>query len=245
MSRFPIMPCTDHQNWGLSWQSFPVAMWRPEGDWAYLQWETRAGSRIRAHPAEDKRTAYLGNSLAQMVNPAIVGQTFSLQQGGDILCLRLMPLISGEWDQLHDRLRLIDSHAEIVTKPDKKLAHDFVWSQRLMVYLERIVSVQCVPLMAGATTEPFKRETFDGHHALDWDVVLERERLAGLRCVPILWGFSLSGVIEDAPILTTLPDPTAIPRQAEERKLQVHWVWGTSRWDVIIDPLATEPLKEI
>lgn len=245
MSKFPIMPCTDHQNWGLSWQSFPLAIWRPDGDWAYLQWETRAGSRIRAHPAEDKRSAYLGNALAQSVNPAIVGHTYSIQQGGDVLCLRLMPIITAEWDSLHDRLRLIHGTAELVNRPDHKLAHDFHWGQRLLVYDGRVVSCQCIPLIANVTPEPFKRETFDGGQALDWDVVLDRDRLVHLRCVPILWGFSLSGEITDAPVITILPDPTAIPRQPEERKLQIHWVWGTSRWDVTIDPLASEPLKEI
>ena len=43
---------------------------------------------------------------------------FRIQQGGDVLCLRLMPMITGEWESLHDRLRLIHSNAEIVNQRD-------------------------------------------------------------------------------------------------------------------------------
>ncbi|CAN5553358.1 hypothetical protein BH10PLA1_BH10PLA1_07220 [soil metagenome] len=245
MSHFPIMRGTDHRDWGLSWQCFPVAVAKPEGDWGFLQWETRAGQRTRAHPAEDKQSALAGNALTQTLNPPIIGQTYAIQQGGDTLILRLMPLVTSEWDSLHDRFRLIDSHAEIVDLAAKPTLAPLMWHQRSLIYADRSINIQCVPLFEGAKVESFKRDTFDGRHAHDWDVTLDRARLAGLRCVPILWGISLNGQVHAAPRMTIVNDPTGAPRTAEERMVQIHWVWDTARWDVVIDPLSPEPLREV
>jgi len=245
ITHFPIMPGTDYQDWGLSWQCFPVAVWKPEGDWGFMQWETRAGSRTRAHPAEDRQSALAGNALTQTVNPPIVGRTYCIQQGGDALILRLMPMVTSEWDSLHDRFRLIDSHAEILDLPIKPTLAPLMWQQRSLIYANRSINVQCVPLFEGARAESFKRDTFDGRHAHDWDVTIERPRLASMRCVPILWGISLNGQVHAAPRMTVVNDPTGAPRSLEERMIQIHWVWDTARWDVVIDPLAAEPLREV
>ncbi len=245
MSRFPIMRGADHHNWGLSWQSFPVCLWKPSGDWGFLQWETRAGQRVRAHPAEEKQLAYLGNALAESVNPPIVGRTFSLQQGGDALVLRLMPMTLTEWDSLHDRFRLVGQSGEILDTPKQSVMSTLHWHQRQFVYAGRTISVQCIPLFSGAAIESFKRQTFDGHPANDLDVTVDRNRLATLRCVPILWGISLNGEIKEPPDIHPIHDDTATPRSAEESILRLHWEWGTTRWDAIIDPLAAEPLVEL
>lgn len=245
MTDFPIMPATDHATWGLSWQCFPVAMWRQQGDWGFLQWETRIGDRTRAHPAEEKHSAYLDNALSTHLTPPIVGRTYAVQQGGDLLVLRLMPMIASEWGQLHDRFRLIFGHADITDLPARPVANGLQWRQRLLEYPERIVSVQCLPLIAGVTGESFKRQTFDGHPAQDFDITLDRAKLAGLRCVPILWGISLNGPVNPPPMLTIVPDPADLPRQPEERILQLHWTWGKTRWDLAIDPLSADPLHEI
>ena len=118
MSRYPVMPHADHPTWGLSWQSFPVAMWRPEGDWGFLQWESQEGEDVRAHPTHGGyHTAYLFNALTRTVSPPAVGRTYSIQHGGNLVALRIMPMIPASWKRLCDRFRLIAGHGEVSTPP--------------------------------------------------------------------------------------------------------------------------------
>ena len=115
MSHYPIMENVDHQEWGLSWQTFPAALWRPAGDWGFWRWSTRAGDCERAHPAMSKATAYLGNALSTKVTPPpIPRMTSTLTQDGVLTLERTLPVpAEAEWDEVSDSFTILDSDAEI------------------------------------------------------------------------------------------------------------------------------------
>jgi hypothetical protein len=115
MSHYPIMTGVDHPTWGLSWQTFPAALWRPAGDWAFWRWVTRSGEIVRAHPAIDKHTAYLGNALALQLDPPPVPRMRStLGPVGHLEMERVLPLpAESGWDEVTDAFCLLDSTAEV------------------------------------------------------------------------------------------------------------------------------------
>ncbi len=118
MSHYPIMEGVDHQTWGLSWQTFPVALWRPAGDWGFWRWVTRSGDCKRAHPAFSKASAYLGNALSTKVDPPpIPRMTSSLTPDGKLTMERSLPVpAEAQWDEVMDSFVLLDSDAVVTTK---------------------------------------------------------------------------------------------------------------------------------
>lgn len=102
MSRFPVMDHTEHATWGLSWQSFPVAFSGRGENWGCLRWQAREGGRDRFHPARQKSEGFLRNALTHSVAPPIIGRTFCLQDGANVLALRLMPQLANTWELLAD-----------------------------------------------------------------------------------------------------------------------------------------------
>lgn len=100
LSAWPILPGAEHQGWGLSWQTFPAAFWRPAGDWGFLRFTTRVGEDLRAHPAMQKARAYLSNALGPG-EPPPVGRTVGAQQGADWIALRALPACEA-WDDVSD-----------------------------------------------------------------------------------------------------------------------------------------------
>jgi hypothetical protein len=122
MSRYPVMDGVEHPTWGLSWQSFPVALWRPAGDWAFWRWVTRSGERVRGHPALDKASAYLGNALAARLDPPPVPRmTSTLTPDGWLEQERVLPVPPGaDWDEVSDEFCLIGS-AAVVKPADREL----------------------------------------------------------------------------------------------------------------------------
>lgn len=115
MSHYPIMEEVDHQTWGLSWQTFPAALWRPAGDWAFWRWTTREGDRVRAHPAIDKHSAYLGNALSARVEPPPVPRmTSTLTPDGQLVMERVLPMPNGvEWNEVSDAFCVLNTEATI------------------------------------------------------------------------------------------------------------------------------------
>ncbi len=115
MSHYPIMEGVDHQTWGLSWQTFPAALWRPAGDWGFWRWATRSGDCERAHPAFSKASAYLGNALSKKVDPPpIPRMTSTLTREGVMTMERKLPVpAEAEWDELSDAFTILDSDAAI------------------------------------------------------------------------------------------------------------------------------------
>ncbi|GAB4453440.1 MAG: hypothetical protein OHK0029_06260 [Armatimonadaceae bacterium] len=235
LTRFPLMPSADHPTWGLSWQTFPVALWRPDGDWAFLQWSVTEGGQERCHPAENKKTAYLANTLTPSVNPPITGRTFARQVGGNVLVLRLFPAIPGAAEQIADRLRVVQP------SPDWQEGNGGSdWYERLLRTDKRTIQVACVPLPLG-TIAPVVRSYPQG---TDWQVIRDRSALDGMRLFVTLWAISLDGAIDSEPEWHE-PDLPPVPRAPEERAYDLTWRWQSHTWKVRIDPLAPEPLTAI
>lgn len=118
MSRYPIMAGVDQQTWGLSWQTFPAAFWRPAGDWGFWRWTTCEGDRSRAHPALALADAYLGNALTTRVNPPPVPQMIStLSREGRLEMERRLPVpAENGWNQVEDAFWLLNSAAVIAAE---------------------------------------------------------------------------------------------------------------------------------
>jgi len=115
MSRYPVMAGVDHQAWGLSWQSFPAAFWRPAGDWGFWRWITREGDRERGHPALDRHSAYLGNALsAKLDPPPVPWMTSTLTPQGYLEMERTLPVpLGADWDEVTDGFWLLGSRATV------------------------------------------------------------------------------------------------------------------------------------
>lgn len=235
LSHFPVMREVEFLEWGMSWQSFPVAFWRPDGDWGYLQWEQEQGEGSFCHPSEGPSSNPLkrGNPLAHTL-PPIVGKTFVLQRGGDLIALRIMPMMDLRWSYLKDRLRLVNGTTTPVETPTIN-----GWSQILLNYPERCVSVHHVNLMPQESRP--KLVAGKHPHALDWESVYPVGKLS--RTLVSLWAISLHGPVTTAPEIRELRSPTSVTRYPEEYPRSVFWDWGRTQWKVKIDPLSPDPLQ--
>jgi hypothetical protein len=83
---------------------------------------------------------------------------------------------------------------------------------------------------------------FDG---LDWSVSTFSPDLQATRLVVNLWAFSIEVPIERAPKLTTVSTGPIMARLAEEAVREVAWSWPSTDWQIQIDPLAVEPMRDI
>ena len=118
MSHYPIMNGVDHFSWGLSWQTFPAALWRKAGDWGFWRWTARSEDWVRAHPAVRKSDAYSGNGLTKhMETPPIPRMTSTLTPEGKLTMERIIPTPNAaQWDELSDSFCLLDSDAGITVE---------------------------------------------------------------------------------------------------------------------------------
>ncbi len=114
MSWYPIMEGIDHRSWGLSWQSMPVAYWRTEGDWGFLQWESVVDGTPRTHP-QPYSSSYGGapKSLADS-GRGMFGRTYAVRREDGFVVLRRCAR-SPQWTAFKDRFRLINTAAEPTT----------------------------------------------------------------------------------------------------------------------------------
>jgi hypothetical protein len=102
LSRWPLLPGAENQRWGLSWQTFPAAYWRPSGEWGFLRCTTRRDESVRAHPALDKAHAYLANALGPGEPPPLM-RTVARQQGAAWIALRSLDACpAAGWDATLD-----------------------------------------------------------------------------------------------------------------------------------------------
>jgi hypothetical protein len=239
LSRFPLMPDAEAPKWGMSWQSFPVAYWRRTGEWGFLQWESRQKDRVRAHPAVDIIRAYHDNALTTTSAQVTVGRTYTIQRGGNLIALRVMPALPSEWDRLTDRLRLVDVQAEVIAPPSTS-SH----ARLLLRYPEREMSMHCIPISAGATVA-FHETGEAGERVIEWGPHFDRATLAKQRMVVVLWGISIDGRVETSPVVRPLIATDAKDRSPEERPLEVRWSWPNTDWHLKIDPRDAHPLQEI
>ena len=226
LSRYPLMPQMEHPTWGLSWQSFPVALWHEQGGWGFLQWRSEIGDQSRAHPAERRAEAYLRNALTFDKPEPIVGHTWSIQEGGQAIVLRTMPTLYESWDRLIDRFRLVEPKATVdVSEPSGP------WTQIVLDFGDQAVSIHHISL--------------DGRHPTmvqrdggpwDWQIAYDADDLADRTHVINLWAFSLDGRIDNAPRLERIEG-----RQA----WHLTWNLGADRptWGLQIDPTEATPLR--
>jgi hypothetical protein len=238
LSRFPLMPSAERLKWGLAWQSFPVAFWRPQGDWGFLQWETRRGDERRAHPALDLTKSYFDGALSDGVDPPIVGQTYAIQSGGDVIALRVMPAIAGNWDTLTDRLRIVNAQVSPRLLPNSN-SH----SQMLLSYPGREVSVLCLPVSAGGNIR--LQSGRGGQRTLEWGPTFDRAALGNLSKVIVVWGISINGRVTADPSLNAIAPAPDVPRVPEEQPFELRWQWPGKQWHLRIDPLDPIPLREL
>ena len=264
VSRFPLMPSMDRINAGLSWQSMPVAVSRPGKTWMYLQWETEEEGRIRSHPATDVKEACFNYGLSGSINPPVTGRTYSIQEGNGILVLRIMPSSPALCARITDRLRVIGDPGEV-----EEPLHEGPWHQLLMRWEDREISVHSIPLpffdrtsmdlpvlkTCGNFCELISPETAKmapvsmklkrNGKCLDWDGDNSGVQLRNRRIVATLWAFCLDGRIGSPPVLNiSMPTPPLIPRMYEENGWEITWKWPGKNWNLLIDPLGSEPLKE-
>jgi hypothetical protein len=234
MSGFPLMTTAEHHVWGLSWQSFPMAMWHRKGDWGFLQWETVEGGKVRAHPANPGPVAYIPKALTESMMPPVTGRTFCLQSGGNWLALRIMPVMVTTWERLTDRFRLVGCAADIAEGACRK---EEGWYQWLLRYPERTVGISYVALMEGAS--PRHESRADG--VREWNVDLTHERLSGLGIMIGLWAFRIDGPVESAPLISKEPN-SVCPSTLSRGAWHIRWTWPGVSWNVTIQPLASSPL---
>ncbi|NDV61729.1 hypothetical protein G0Q06_04635 [Puniceicoccales bacterium CK1056] len=240
LSAFPLMPTAEHNGWGLAWQSFPVALWKPEGDWGFLQWLVEEDGSQRAHPAIEWGSAYLNNALSEAISPPIVGQTYTLQHQGNILVLRILPATDMNWEMAADQYRIINNHGEI-----EALSQKGNWSQLLLDYEGRQVSINHIDLM-DLHGPALQENEFGG---IDWRVTWPNKDLQappanelGKHMLIGIWGISIDGKITSAPELIPL-ETVPMQRNPEQQPYVLKWKWPGIDWHVEIDPLSPNPLK--
>jgi hypothetical protein len=239
LSRFPLMPGAERLKWGLAWQSFPVAFWRPQGDWGFLQWETRVGDERRAHPALDLATSYFDPALADTNDPPVVGQTYSIQSGGDVIVLRIMPAVAASWDALADRIRVINALVSPTVLPTSN-GH----AQMVLPYPGREVGVLCLPVSAGADVR-LRIDSSGTKRTVDWGPGFNRDALGKLSKVIVLWGLSVNGRVTTNPVIFAVAPAPDVPRAPEEHPFELRWQWPGKQWRLRIAPLDPLPLREL
>ena len=147
LSKYPIMPNTDQPQWGLSWQTKPIAFSRESGEWGFWRWGTFEGGKARYHPAKDKRSAYLSNALTDVISPPIAGETFSTADGSTIVALRQMPRVSNAWEWCEDGFYLSGYTGE----PVQIATLDNGWHQLVLSWLgEDSLTIFCHTLESAA-----------------------------------------------------------------------------------------------
>jgi hypothetical protein len=201
--------------------------------------------------------SYIGQSLTTNVVPPMVGRTWCLQQGGNLLALRIMSPIPASWERLCDRFRLVNGTAVMVLMPATeplaqvtittpgRAVHSVApiarWSQVTLAYPERMVSIQCLPLSCDAAPEMVSR--FD--NTREWELSLDGDALRDRRALVTLWGISLDGPVTQPPIMQPGIDHMDVPRSLEERAWRLTWEWPGVTWNVIVDPLHADALRAV
>jgi hypothetical protein len=144
MSRWPLVEGTDQQEWGLSWQSFPLAFWRKDGDWGFWRFTARWGDDERAHPAFDRGRSYLSNALSNG-QPPVVGRTAARQQGANWIALRAMPRFDPKWEEFADGFWLLQATVE-----PELVREEGPWQVLRLAYPEGDLFVHHIAICPGA-----------------------------------------------------------------------------------------------
>lgn len=219
LSRWPLVPDTEHQRWGLSWQTFPAALWRPAGDWGFLRFTTRRGDDMRAHPALDKARAYLANALGPGQPPPL-GHTRGAQHGPHWITLRTPPGLSAKqpaWDEVTDGFWF----PRLSVTPRVHQA-GVRWNLLHLDYADGPVWLHHFSLASNAPP------TLAGDAAIGWRWVVSHGGPAAAPPSPQLWA------------LTVGPEP-AVPPAIDHDAASVRVRWPAQGWPDLhlpVDPPA-------
>jgi hypothetical protein len=232
LTRYPILPNTDRETSGLSWQTMPVAFVRNGTDWGFLRFYAKEGERERGFPALEKHWAYLSNALSLKEKPVPVGQTWSIQYGGDAIVLRIMPVVPTSWDAYEDHLQIIRPTGKLAELPagGPMQGLDFA-------YPERTFSIRLVPLVDGGQIQRTDLSFSKDDPALRWGLRLTGNPLHRLKRIVTLWGLSMNGPIREAPQIEPLTD-------AGDGTVHATWTWKARTWRLRIDPAAEKAIVE-
>ncbi|MCF7853358.1 MAG: hypothetical protein K9N51_01060 [Candidatus Pacebacteria bacterium] len=227
MSHFPVMDWAEGVGWGLSWQCFPVALWRPAGDWGFLLWHAVENDVWRSHPMGVERTAETPRQLTETVNPPIIGRTESILHAGDLVAARYMPERPTSWPRSGDGFRIVRTDAQTELKEQSE-----AWHRLLLRWPDRAVSVEFVNLTDDRAPE-LRENEFGGY---DWLIHYDPECHGPAMG---LWRISLSNDDRQAPVIEPADVP-AQPRPAGGRAVHVNW--NDRRF--LLDPLAAPMITE-
>jgi hypothetical protein len=209
MTRYPIMLGCDEVNWGLSWQSMPVAFATAQS-WSFLRWHTVEAGIHYHHPARDKHAAYRQNALTNTILPPITGQTRAYLDGSRALILRVMPAIALSWQLLADELVLTGaSSVEVST-------HNGVFTRLRVRADEQTFTIYAHAL--GSNQDGEFIET-DGDRA--WRFAYNTESLTSLRCIASVWCIAVGD--SEEPVLKSLPIIPNLVRQPNQRPCRITW----------------------
>lgn len=233
ITEFPVMPEAENLTWGLAWQSFPVCLWKPEGDWGFLQWQTVEDGLIHAHPTNSRTDP---RALSKQMNPPIYGRTYAIQNDGDVLVVRIMPKIVKSWSMITDAFKIADCTANIIEQKDSE------FGQILFEYPQRTVSV-CGISLSNGNVKPHLTKKDNAHYwRLDYSQE-ELDKIKTMEMVVDVWGISLNGKIENKPEIEFIDEYMITSLLPSQQKKRLRWRWNQTKWDVIIDPMSDNPLK--
>ena len=217
MSWYPIMEGIEHRTWGLSWQTMPVAYWRDEGDWGFLQWESVVDGISRTHP-QPYSSSFGGapKSLADS-EPGMIGKTYAVRKDDGFVILRRCQR-SDQWTSFKDRFRLINSSAVPITHKTADwniLELDYGSGDKLQI--------QFLPLV-GQGSQALVKNDYNGY---DWEYSyhLAGAEFAALWIIQPLRGNSA---------------PPAVERNGE--RVTLRWTDGDLR-HLDIDLNSSDPMK--
>ncbi len=245
LSEFPIMPTMEGLNAGLSWQCFPIATWVQSHLWSYMQWATVENGTKRSHPAREKRTAYLHNSLTDTVIPPLVGRTYCLQHGPELLCLRYMPRLSLRWQSLVDQVRLI--HDPSVRMHQNNFEH---WcSLEVSADDRRLYYAHTAPPQWRSPTPVLKpakaiAESKTHEMTVPWAVEYLADPAISMPIAASIWAVSLDKAIESQPVFQTLPTTVQAPPNVDTPAFTLEWRMARHHWNVVVDLNSPMPLRE-
>ncbi len=225
ITRFPLMPWAEGASWGLSWQCFPVSLWRLGGDWGFLIWHATEGGLWRSHPMGTAMDPGVPRQLTGSITPPVIGRTESIMFGGEIFAARFMPVRPAAWTQFGDGFRIIRTTADAVIKK-----REGCWVQAMFSWPGRRVSVEFFN-MSGGSIPRLRENDFGGYDLMvDYDVSQEGPALG-------VWRINLSADEDDAP-----PEVSSLSLPAQPRfSGQVGafcLLWAGRK--LIVDPLAPE-----
>ncbi len=232
LSRFPCMPQTEHAEWGLSWQTMPVAFAAGSDGWGFLRWHAREDGQDRYHPANRKSAAYLDNVLSRNVSPPIVGLTHSVQEGPDALIVRRMPAVAHTWEACSDQLVLTGSAFTVLKEESGENV------SRLLLDGKGVpITVFYCPLGSGGRVQ-----LAQAPGQITWSATWPAEKLKGREHLAGAWIICWGRDVADVPAPVRI-----VP--ADRRG----WIPGEEAWrfswprsvsaQVTYAPLDTQPLR--